>query len=230
MIEESLREYGLGEKETRVYVSLLQTGLAPVHRIAEKSRIQRTTTYDVLKSLKEKGLVSFVEKDRKTFFEAVDPAKLISALREKENRIKQILPDLISMKESALEKPKVTVYEGKTGLVSILEDILKTKDDFLCLASKKALLRMLEFYFPNFVKRRVKLGIRAKLVLDAKPIVTEQTEYKIVNKRFNTATWIYAEKVAILSLTSREPMGVIIENKEIADSQRMMFDLIWGSA
>src|SRR3989338_11613851 len=106
-VEFILREYGLSHKEINVYLSLLQTGISSVNRISNKSQIQRTTTYDVLKSLKEKGLVSFVTKNKKTFFEAVHPSKLISILREKQNKINKILPYLIKIKETTVEKPKV---------------------------------------------------------------------------------------------------------------------------
>ena len=226
-VESILQDYGLSDKEIKVYLSLLQAGISSVNRISNKSQIQRTTTYDVLKSLKEKGLVSFVTKDKKTFFEAVHPSKLISILKEKQNKINKILPYLVKIRETAVEKPKVTLYEGKTGLISILEDIINTKKDFLCYTSKNELLKILEYYFPNFIKRRIKAGIKAKLILNEKPIADELTEYKIVDKKFNTATWIYGNKVAILSLTKQEPIGIVIENKEIADTQRIVFDLMW---
>lgn len=228
--EAILQDYGLTDKEAKVYLSLLQTGISPVNRISNKAQIQRTTTYDVLKSLKEEGLVSFVTKNKKTFFEAVHPSKLISILREKQNKINKILPYLIKIKETAVEKPKVMLYEGKIGLISILEDILKTKKDFLCYTSKNLLLKILEYYFPHFIKRRIKAGIKAKLILNEKPIAQKLTEYRIVNKKFVTATWIYGNKVAILSLTKQEPIGVIVENKEIADTQRIVFDLMWKAS
>jgi|SRR3989344_5366898 len=226
-IELALKECGLNDKEAKIYISLLQVGISPVSRIAEKSQIQRTTTYHVLKSLKEKGLVSFIVKDKKTYFEATHPTKLINSLKEKEKKINQILPNLIEIKESAINKPKVTLYEGKSGLISILEDILNTKSDFLCYASKDALLKILTYYFPNFIERRVNLGMRARLILNKKPIAQKLTKYKIIKQNFNTATWIYLNKVAILSLAEREPIGMIIEDKDIANTQKQVFEMMW---
>ena len=225
-----LRECGLSGKESEIYVSLLQVGISPVHRIAQKAKIQRTTTYDVLKSLKEKGLVSFVTKDKKTYFEAVDPRELLRNLKEKERKIKTILPSLTALKNVAVNKPKVTLYEGKTGLVAVLEDILNTKKDFLSYASKQSLVKILEFYFPNFVKRRVKARMMGRIIIDAEPVSKKLIKYKIINKKFNTATWIYGNKIATLSLTEKEPIGIIIENKEMADTQRMVFELMWKQA
>lgn len=228
--ESALKDYGLSDKESKIYLALLQAGTSSVNRIANKARIQRTTTYDVLKSLKEKGLVSFVVKDKKTFFEATHPSSLLSNLREKEREIRKILPQLIEIKGSAIEKPKVTLYEGKAGLISILEDILKTQKNYLCYASNESLLKILKYYFPHFIERRIKLGLRAKLILDEKPIAKKLTDYRIIRKKFNTSTWIYENKVAILSLLESEPIGMIIENKEIAETQKIVFDLMWQKA
>ena len=123
---------------------------------------------------------------------------------------------------SSTKGPSIIIPKG-FGLSS-------TKKDFLCYTSKNLLLKILEYYFPHFIKRRIKAGIKAKLILNEKPIAQKLTEYRIVNKKFVTATWIYGNKVAILSLTKQEPIGVIVENKEIADTQRIVFDLMWKAS
>ena len=229
-VDETLKELGLNEKEIKVYLATIQLSSSSVSRIASKSQIQRTTTYHVLKSLKEKGLVSFVTKDNRTFFEATNPQILINSLREKEKRLRSIIPHLNEIKGNSINKPKLTLYEGKKGLISILEDILNDKKDFFCYASKDALLNILNYYFPNFVERRVKAKINARLILDGHPIAKKLVDYRIVDKKFKTSTFIYGDKVAILSLTEREPIGVIIENPEIAQTQRIVFDIMWDKA
>lgn len=227
--EEALKEFGLSEKEVKVYIALLRLGTSSVNRIAEKSMLQRTTTYDILKSLTEKGLVSHVVKEKKRYFEAADPNKLLNMLKEKEGKIAEIIPGLELIRKSIKEKPSITLYEGRAGMKTILEDILKTKKDFMCYASKKDLAKFFKYYFPHFVDERVKLGIKAKLILDAEPIAKELTEFKIINKKFKTATWIYGNRIAILTLEENEPVGIIIENEEIANTQRIVFEVMWAS-
>ena len=227
--EEALKDFGLSEKEVKVYIALLRLGTSSVNRIAEKSMLQRTTTYDILKSLTEKGLVSHVVKEKKRYFEAADPNKLLNILKEKEGRVAEIIPGLELIRKSIKEKPSITLYEGRAGMKTILEDILKTKKDFMCYASKNDLAKFFKYYFPHFVDERVNLGIKAKLILDAEPIAKELTEYKIVHKRFKTATWIYGNRIAILTLEEKEPVGIIIENEEIANTQRIVFEIMWAS-
>ena len=53
--EEELRKYGLSEKEAKVYLALLKKGPSTVNEIAESADLVRTTTYDILKILREEG-------------------------------------------------------------------------------------------------------------------------------------------------------------------------------
>lgn len=236
-MEEALREFGLTNKEVKVYLALLHLGTALVQDIAKKARTYRTYTYEILKSLKEKGLVSYVIKSGKQYFEVARPEKLISILKEKENKINKILPDLKNIYKSAVEKPKIELYEGKQGLKTILDDLIRTKKQVLVYGSTRNQLKLLRFYFPNYVKRRVKNRIKIKVITEKseeslefhKKNKEEYREMKFLPIEFPTATNIYGNKVAILSL-EKEPIGVIIENEDIAKTQKMIFEFLWKIA
>jgi len=239
MIEENLKEFGLTEKEVKVYLALLKLGTALVQEVAKKAGTYRTYTYEILKSLKEKGLVSYVIKSGKQYFEVAEPEKLVNILKEKESKITGILPDLKKIYKSAVEKPKIEFYEGKEGLKTILDDLIRTKKEILVYCSTKKQLQLLRFYFPNFIKRRVKARIKTKVITERSKEALkihekdkeELREMKFLpeNMEFPTSTNIYVNKVAILSL-EKDIVGVIIESEDIANSQRMVFDLLWKIA
>src|SRR3989344_161295 len=136
-INEALKDWGLNDKEAKVYLATLQLGLSRVNDIAKKAGILRETTYFVLNSLIQKGLVGYVLKSGVKFFEAADPGKFISILKEKETKMKEILPNLEEIKKSIIEKPVVELYEGKEGLKTILDDIIKTKQPMWAYANYK---------------------------------------------------------------------------------------------
>lgn len=52
----------LSEKESLVYLSLLQLGSAPASVIARRTMIKRVTVYSVLKDLERKQIASCIEK------------------------------------------------------------------------------------------------------------------------------------------------------------------------
>ena len=49
--EKQLKSLGFSEKEARVYLALLELGPSTTTEIARKSKINRTTGYDILESL-----------------------------------------------------------------------------------------------------------------------------------------------------------------------------------
>lgn len=225
----NLQMLGMTYKESKVYLTSLELGVSRVTDISKKSGILRESTYSVINSLMQKGLMSYVIKSGVRYFEAADPKKIKSILKEKEKLTNQILPSLVAIQKLKIIKPNIMVYEGKEGIKTVMEDILKSKHDILIISSNKNIRKLLEFYFPWFVKRRIKLGIKVKLLTDEKPITKQLIEFKYLPKyiEFKTSDYIYGDKVAIISLSQEVPMGIIIENKEISGTQRCIFNLIW---
>jgi len=236
MIETTLREFGLTDKEVRVYLALLRLGTALVQDIAKEAGTYRTYTYEILKSLREKGIVSYVIKAGKQYFSVAEPEKLVNILREKESKINRILPDLKKIYKSAIEKPKVEFYEGIQGLKSIFDDLIRTKKEILVYGSTKKQFQLMKFYFPNFIIRRIKARIKTKVLNEKSPESLElhkrdkeelrEMRFLPSHVEFPTTTNIYGNKVAILSL-EKDIVGVIIENEDIAKTQRKVFYLLW---
>lgn len=237
--EEALRQYGLSEKEIKVYLANLKLGSCTVHEISKNANIHRTTTYDILKSLIEKGLASSVIKKKSKCFEVADPSKLISILDEKKQKINQVITELTSIKNTVTAKPSVEFYEGKEGIKTVMEDILKHKKELLVYSSTKDLFNTLKFYFPNFIKERIKNKIHAK-VLTEKTTDTKQLkskdkeelrETRFLPEKVNipTATYIYENQTIIISLKN-EPLAIRIENEQITTTQRTTFNLLWKMA
>lgn len=239
VMEEELREFGLTDREVKVYLAMLKLGTALVQDIAKSAGTYRTYTYEVLKSLMQKGLVSYAIKSGKQYFEVAEPEKLLSILKEREIKVNKILPELKTIYKSVTEKPKIELYEGKEGLKTILDDLIKTKQEVLVYSSTRKQLVLLDFYFPNYITRRVKEKIKIKVLTERSKETLEMRKNDKKELRemrflpegfeFPTATNIYGNKVAILSL-EKEPIGIIIENEDIAKTQRMVFELLWKTS
>ena len=96
---EELMKYGLSEKEAKVYLALLKLGPSTVNDIAEKADLVRTTTYDVLKKLKEEGVVGSMNYNKIIYFEAAIPEKLIQILDERKKHITEIMSGLKQLRK-----------------------------------------------------------------------------------------------------------------------------------
>lgn len=236
-----LIKYGFSEKEAKVYLSLLLLGTATVNSIAEKADLVRTTTYDLLKILREKGFVSSFELNKTLHFEAAHPKKLSESLNDKRKEIEEIIPKLKELKKETIKRPKVQLYEGREGIISVFEEMLNAKKPLLGYSNNSAIIKIIPFYGPRFIKKRVKAKIPIKIIseqssttkeflqdLDKKELRETRILPKLMHVKFSQ--YIFGDSVAIFGSNENEPIGMIITNKEFADSQRIIFDELWKMA
>lgn len=240
-----LKKIGLSEKEALILESLMELGPSPVREVARKAKVNRGTAYDVLKSLSNSGLVSHFETKTHQHFVAEPPQKLLDVLEEKrenldflKSQLKEELPEIELFFKKRGGRPQVKLYEGKRGIRTILEDVLsimeKSRQKTYCVYSSSSVRKNVHEALPNFSEQRIKKGIRVKTIalgsggqlfgLDERkwmqlPEENLKPVYEI----------IYAGKVAHISLdNSANPVGVVIEDREIFETQKMIFEFNWG--
>jgi len=235
MKEEVLENLGLNPNEAKVYCALIKLGSSLAGRIAEVSKVHRRTVYDVLESLMDKGLVSFIVKANRKYFEATHPKRLMELLKEKEKELNTFLPELIATQEASKEVPTATIYKGKKGVKNIYEDTIKYKE-YLVIGSSGKFREILGPYFYLFQKRRKEAGKATKLIISERARGTDAHtktpgEIKFLPKQYESpiSTLIYGNKVAIIVWTE-EPIGFLIESKEASKSFRKYFNLMWEIA
>ena len=85
---EVLQRIGLTKNEAKIYMALLKQGPCLVSKIVEETKLNRTHIYERLEKMLEKGLVNYVIKSGKKYFNAVKPDKLIQILEEQKLKIK----------------------------------------------------------------------------------------------------------------------------------------------
>jgi sugar-specific transcriptional regulator TrmB len=237
--ETALKKIGLTEKETKVYLANLRLGSSTANTIADRANVIRTTTYDVLKSLIDQGLISYFIKSGVKYFEAVTPNKILYLLDEKKKAIESVLPDLNKMKESITEKPTAQVYEGIDGLKTIMEDMLKTGKEINGYASM-GFYNTLKYYFPGFSKRKAKLKIKSRLIMEKnketlgfkKDNKKELREMRFMDElaKHNVARYIYGDKLAMVVGGKDDIKGVVLQNQAMVDFEKELFELDWKNA
>lgn len=238
MVEDALKEIGLNDKEINVYLKLLELGQTPILRLAEVTRLNRTSLYDILEALLKKGLVGYTVVEHVKQFYASDPEVLLKQLKEKEAKIRKILPELKKKQETIGKKPVIELYEGFKGIDAIHTDVLKEKQEILAYGSFVIADKMLKYESLNFRKKRIEGKIPLRGIADSsmleiemwkKPLYRKLTQGRILEelKTLPTWTYIYGDKVAILSFQKENFIGIIIKDKAINLTQRFIFDQLW---
>ena len=247
MNSDTFENLGLAKNESKVYLALLELGLTSTKAIIEKTNLHRQLVYDSLNMLIEKGLISYIIQANRKHFKALEPKNFLGYLNNKEEQIEQqkqefrkILPQLEAKKASALEKQETILYNGNRGIKSLFDDMLNEKKEILTIGASdinaEAFQYHLEFNIPKFHKFREKNKISYKILLseEMKKRAMElnklkHTESRILPKEFtsNSSINIYGDKTSIIMWGS-QPFGILIKSKEIAESQRKHFNILWG--
>ncbi|MFA4873425.1 MAG: helix-turn-helix domain-containing protein [Patescibacteria group bacterium] len=237
--EQLLQKVGFSQNEAKVYLAALEMGVAAPQGIAMKAGLQRTTTYSVLKSLVDQGVVGKVKVGKKTRIKAEPPQKLLGMVEELRGEIQKRLPELEATFNASEVKPKITFYEGKQAIQNVYDDTLREKPEEILEWNTDA-------YFdaknvdPTYIAKRMKLNIKAKRIAgsgsrwDIKHKNYDQSELSETLIVPRDVFWpgvevnIYKNKVAFLSYTDH--LSVIIESKAIADCMRQAYHLSWIGA
>src|SRR3989338_2737649 len=103
-MEEIFRELGFTERETKVYLALLDLGETKIGPLAARTRLQPSKIYQTLEKLIDRGLATFVLKSKIKYFQAQDPQEILNILKEKERTFGEILADLQQRKTFSQEK------------------------------------------------------------------------------------------------------------------------------
>jgi sugar-specific transcriptional regulator TrmB len=248
-----IEELGLSNKEARVYTANLMLGPAGVQQIADASGIKRVTTYVILESLVNLGLVSQTSKAKKTLFNAESPENLRRLLEKREQSIQdqrhhleELLPQLSTLQTLPKDAPGTRLYEGEDGLRAMVELYIDRhpKDSPLKIYGVSNMDLVYRF-FPEVEElqidpSRLKAGLSSKLLYTSKrgPILRDSDTQRNRESRFlpiekfpfSCDLTITSNSVAFMSLGGSKPMGITIESEEITAGVRMLFDLAWQSA
>ncbi len=239
-----LQSIGLSPNEAKVYETLLQTGEASVQKIALKSKVHRRNVYDSLAKLIEKGLATelFVKGEKN--FKAIAPNRLLDLIKEKEDRLTTVLPQLQAKFEATEEQEEAYMFRGIEGFKAYLQAILDTKETVYFIGAKAFWLdERLKHYIPRFQKERKKLGIKFKHLFDHE--VKEKTpeilktigkQYKFLPKKYSspTAVDIFGPYVVTFvgvqpGKLSAEPIQFVMKSQKLADGYRKFFQCMWDN-
>lgn len=244
-LKKMLTETGFSERQGDVYLALLQLGRGTVSEIARKANINRTTGYDILDNLIEKGLISISGKEPKQEYVAETPDRLRSLLKKesqkatlRERMADELIPELRSI-HNIYGKPKVMFYEGEGGLEKVYEDTLTSHEAIRAYANVEDMHAALPNYFPNYYERRARKGISIRAIVPWNTAGSERADSDTEEARetvlipadryyFSPEINIYDDKVMIASW--RERLGIIIQSKEIADAMKSVYELAWSEA
>ncbi|MFW1678312.1 TrmB family transcriptional regulator [Pontibacter sp. JAM-7] len=233
----------LSAREVEVYRALLQCGASSIRTIADKAGINRGTTYETLKALQSKGVVTYLPKGKRRFFAPREPDCLLHLAEERQANMERALehlrqtfiPDLKHL-QPAFSSANVQFFEGDEGIAQVLRDILTTvsssAETGYSVFSSKPVRPLLYRPFPNFTSQRIQRGISVRVIAigeGGEDAQLSERKWIKTDDRVNAAyIAIYPPKCAIISLAEKDyPTAVVIESVDVSAAQKIIFDTLW---
>ena len=229
-------EYGLSEKEAKLYLFCLKTGEATANRLIELSGLPRGTVYDILEKLKVKGLISSLIKEKTMYFRANDPDVLLKTLEEKKTSIKKVIPQLKSIQKSINQKLKIEVFEGLAGVRKILDDILDNCKEVIIMGNEQYARQIILHHPENFRVKRIEKKIKIKNLLEESKIARslkndKYSKVKHIEELKDSKEVLIIYNNTTVHMVMEEPTTIIkITSEEYTNTQRLMFENLWKTA
>lgn len=110
-ITKALREFGLSDKESAVYVTLLEQGEMSAVKLGQLTSLHRQFVYNALLALKEKDLVLKLGTPTRALWRAQTPRKFIALAEEQELKAAKLSDQLLALAQRKVGQ-EFEVVEG----------------------------------------------------------------------------------------------------------------------
>lgn len=231
-----LEDIGLSQREIKIYLALLEEGPHSAGRIIDKANVQNSVFHFCINRLIGKGLVAYIRKGKVRVYSASQPDQFLTYLRDKEEKVAELLPALKARQNLAKEAQDAELFEGikgvRTALLEMLNDA-KKGDDYLFftldIGDEEQEEEIHNFY-------RWYNEVRSKKKLNVKGIVPSRFRHiyegrKGVTLRFTDLPMpanqgICNDNICMISW-EKKPVAVLIRSKQLVDAQRRFFNAFW---
>ncbi len=231
-----------------MYLALLQLGQASAQDIADKANINRTTSYPVIESLRERGLINSVTQEKKVQYIPESPERLIflmdrdvTAARERLARVQENIPRMLALFRGADEKPAVRYFEGAKALIQLRREMLEEQqtidqiDEMFCVDEVLQELVKIQpeqrFAVTRQVTRvRVLMAIKPGFLppfFDRRKIEAREMDY--AQAPFSGEVALLRDRVYVFAGQAKG-LGIVIESTQISTLIRAIFEAAWHHA
>ncbi len=244
-MEELFRRFGLDNKEIKAFLELIRLGATPVSKWAKHSDINRSSMYVVLERLIKVGLVTTFIHNGVEHVQSVPLTELTALLNDKEDFIantktllEKKLPELQKLEKNHCITPKVRFFEGKQRVEMMYEEVLK-EQSFRAFFHPQRVKTIMPEYFHKIPQTLRQHGGSAKELLIRCPeaneylklYLSEKHQIKLLGPKvdFSSDTIITNQKIFLVGYSTHDVVGTEIWNEELAQTQAVLFDLIWST-
>ena len=242
-----LKQFGLQEKQARVYLAALALGQGTMSELARKAGLKRPTTYLMVEQLQVAGLLSQTRVGKHLVYAPAHPHRLLELARARLYHTEKTLPELVALYNSSPRKPRIQVYEGLEGVKNLYRELyasLSSQQEALWFSNIGALRQYIPEALTEYKKilrtienpriRELNFGDKdgKRWSQEIKHLRGNRHTIRLLSTQFpfgRNDNLIFGNKLVIFSL-GEKVFVVIIEDQEIVATYRALFEHLWTRA
>jgi sugar-specific transcriptional regulator TrmB len=244
---------GLEREIADMYLALHTHGPQSISELARSSKVERTRIYRLIDKLLESNLIEVETHYKRGIIKAAPIANLRILITQREQDLQGLQDELELIEQvlarNSLSSPATSVqfYRGPEGIRQMLWNELSAKSDVLAYAyrildevtGKKFMERWAEEFERRKLQERLLVNDEFfKSWQENKPGIDLQRRIKGIAYNFvpfstfkiTHSSSIYDDVVAYFHWKENEVFGVEVHNKEIAQAQRQLLEMVWAQS
>lgn len=242
-----LEKLDLSPTQSQIYLATLSNGLSSVLDITKLTGISRQQIYTDAEKLVELGLLDKTRKERRKYI-AARPSALNRLAQEKIQKaeiiassIKTELPLLEKLIPTNSSDVQVKFFEGKRNMQTAYQRELQQAKNTEVLSLAGSIDNIFEFfpesYWQKWNAKFIKKGNSSRMLAHASEAAKETLKFDTEYNRQTRLLSSFPLKVnidifeqTVLIVSFHDEIAIWIDSPVIAESYRILFELLWSQA
>lgn len=240
------KELGLKEDHLKIYQASLAWGETTISNLSYKSKVPRTSVYELIDALINLGLIKVTLKNENKLYSPADPEVISELLKKKSSEITNLISvvdskmkELKAIQNTRKNKPKIYLLEGAEGIKQAYEMTLKTDEVLVqCLTDDYGDVSE-DFFHDYFDRFFLKSKVKSKEILrenEDDEYITKYGSGKNLQLRVpvvgdtSTDFMVFDDKVIFVSFEKGGSYALVMEDSKVASCMRNLFNQAWETA
>lgn len=251
LIKSYLRKLGLEPEVADVYIALATHGPQSISELARSSGVERTRIYRLADELMASTLVEVESHYKRNIYKAAPITNVQILLAKKEQEMRELQTGLSKIKDMFVgdgknDNTRVQFYDGFDGAKQLFWNETKAEGEMLCILRENMQTKTNSSFFERWVRRCNERNIAFRGLVGDDFVKSQQEWYgRHSNERLahwearylpdakfpiTHSTVVYNDVVAHYNWQAHEVFALEIHNREVAETQRRYFELLWNIA
>ncbi|HIH23923.1 TPA: hypothetical protein HA251_02715 [Candidatus Woesearchaeota archaeon] len=227
-----LHHFQFTNGEAMVYSALILHGPSSAAQLSAQTSMHRTNIYDIVEGLHAKGFVSQHTQKGVTIYAGTDPNEFLERCMAHQHRVENLIPRLRTLRKGPDDEFSVELHHGIEGLHLMLQQMAASHGPVIGLDVTPSLILRHPMLWQACTDKRELRSAEDRLIVDevSPPLGGSWRVVRTAHTRKNDCAIFCFGTTVCHYIHGDEPAVIMVANKDIAETFRKEFAIIWDLA